>query len=86
MVWPNQTMECTRARGFRKGTRLARGSAPIAWWVPARAVLALLLQVAVEESACIPTWVVLTCGCGDEAAVDVCVQGRTGAALTGTPM
>ena len=24
-----------------------------------------------------PIWVVLTCGCGDEAEVDVCVQGRT---------
>ena len=33
----------TRARGLGKGTRPARGSAPIAWWVPSRAVLALLL-------------------------------------------
>ena len=48
-------MESTRARGFGKSTRLARGSAPIAWWVPARAVLALLLQEAVEETTCVPT-------------------------------
>ena len=30
-----------KARGFGKGPRPARGSAPMAWWVPARAVLAL---------------------------------------------
>ena len=53
--------------------------------VPARAVLALLLWVADERAACVPTWVVLTCGCRDEAEVDVCVKGRTGAALTGIP-
>ena len=28
---------------------------------------------------------VLTCGCGDEAEVDACVQGRTCDALTGIP-
>ena len=79
-------MESTRARGFGKCTRLARVSAPFAWWVPGLGtVLALLLQVAVEEQACVPTWVVLTCGCGDEAEVDVCVQDRTGAVLTGIP-
>ena len=30
-------------RHLEKGPRPARGSAPMAWWVPARAVLALLL-------------------------------------------
>ena len=40
-------------------TRLARGSAPMAGWVPARAVLALLLQVAAERTGCVPTRVVM---------------------------
>ena len=41
----------------------------MAEWVPDRAVLALLLWSAVEQVVCVPTWVVLTCGCrvGGEA-------------------
>ena len=58
LVWPSLTMDSTKTRGSGKGTRLARGSAPIAWCFPARAVLALLLQEAVEETACVPIWVV----------------------------
>ena len=59
--------------------------------------LALLLWVADERAARVPTWVVLTCGCKDGAEVDVsdapdevkarasCERGRTGAAFTGMP-
>ena len=82
---PNLAMGRTTGRGFEKGPRPARGSASVAWWVPARTVLALLLKVVDEESACVPTSVVLTRGCRDEAEVDVCVQGPTGAALAGIP-
>ena len=85
LTWPNLTMERTRAQGFGKGPRPARGSAPVAGWVPAWAVHALLLWVADERAACVPTWVVLTCGCRDGTEVDVCKRGRTGAALTRIP-
>ena len=66
----------------------------MAWWVPAGAVLALLLWVAHERAACVPTWVVLTCGCKGGAEVDVndapdevktranCERGCTGVAST----
>ena len=57
----------------------------MAWWVTARAALALLLQVADERPACVPTWVVLTCGCKDGAEVNVCKRGLTVAALTRIP-
>ena len=57
----------------------------MAWWVPAGAVLALLLWVADERTGCVPTWVVLTRGCRDGTDVDVCERGRTGAAFTGIP-
>ena len=43
----------------------------MAGWVPARAVLALLLWVADGRAVCVLTWVVLTCGCRDGAEVDV---------------
>ena len=43
----------------------------MAEWVPVRAVLALLLQVADERTGCVPTWVVLTCGCREGVEVDV---------------
>ena len=87
----------TTGRGFGKGPRPTRGSVRMAGWVPARAVLALLLSVADERAVCVPTWVVLTCRCKDGAEVDVndapdevkarasCERGRTGAALTGIP-
>ena len=55
----------------------------MAWWVPAGAVLGLLLKVADKRSACVPTWVVLTCCCRDGTEVGVCERGRTGAAFTG---
>ena len=44
LAWPNLTMERTRARGF-KGPLPVRGSAPMAWWVPARAALCTSLVV-----------------------------------------
>ena len=75
-------MESVRARSFGK-VHVPHVGLHI--WFPAGAVLALLLWVADEESACVPTWVVLTCDCEDEAEVGVCVQGRTGAALAGIP-
>ena len=49
----------------------------MALWVPARAVLALLLLGADERTGCVPTWVVLTCGCRGVTEVDVCKRGRT---------
>ena len=64
----------------------------MAGWVPARAVLALLLWAADERVICVPTWVVLTCGCrvggevggvgvsGEVKEVPLCERGRTGAA------
>ena len=97
MACPELTIGRTAGRGFGKGARPARGSAPMAWWVRAGAVLALLLCVADGRASCVPTWVVLTCGCKDGAEVDVsdspdevkarssCERGRTGAAFTGVP-
>ena len=75
----------TRARGLGKGPVPARGTAPTGVWVPARAVLALLLYVVTERTGCVPTWVVLTCGCGGVTEIDAHRRGRTGAALTGMP-
>ena len=60
----------TTSRGFGNGPRPARGSAPIAWWGPARAARALLLWVADERAVCVPTSVVLTCGCTVGIEVD----------------
>ena len=92
---PKLTLGRTKGRGFGKGPRSARGSAPIAEWVSAWAVPALLLWAAKERAECAPTWVVLTYGCKEGVEVDVndvpdevrarasCERGRTGAALTG---
>ena len=69
----------------------------MAEWVPARAVLALLLWAGEERAECVPIWVVLICDCKDGVEVDLndapgevkakasCERGRTGAALTGIP-
>ena len=70
---------------FGKRTTSRTRSAPTALWVPARAVLALLLYVVAEGTECVPTWVVLTCGCGSVTEIDAHRRGRTGAALTGIP-
>ena len=53
-----------------KEPRPARGSAPMAEWVLAGAVPALLQWASEERAECVPTWVVLTCGCkeGDDIA------------------
>ena len=60
---PKRTMGIMVGRGSRHGPRPARASALKAVWVPAMAVLALLLCAAVERVRCGPTWVVLTWGC-----------------------
>ena len=57
------TMGRTNARGLGKGSVPVRGSEPTGLWVPARAVLALLLALVAERTGCVPTWVVLTGGC-----------------------
>ena len=57
------TIGRTNARGLGKGPVPGRGSEPTGLWVPARAVLALLLALVVERTGCVPTWVVLTGGC-----------------------
>ena len=79
------TIGTTRARGLGKGPVPARGSAPTGLWLPARAVLALLLYVVAGRMGCVPTWVVLTCGCRGVTEIDVHRRGLTGAALTGMP-
>ena len=75
--------------GLWEWPRPARGSAPMAEWVPASSGPALLVWVADERAVCVPTWVVLTCGCKGGAEVDVndapdeikarasCERGRT---------
>ena len=40
---------------FKKEPVPVRGSAPTRLWVPARAVLALLLPVVAEHTGCVPT-------------------------------
>ena len=46
-------MGSTTGLGFGSGPRPARGSAPKAEWVSARAVLALLLRATVERVVCV---------------------------------
>ena len=53
---PNLTMGRTNARGLGEGPVPARGLELTGLCVPARAVLALLLQVGAERTGCVPTW------------------------------
>ena len=57
------TMGRTTARGLGKRPVSVRRLEPIGLWVPARAVLALLLALVAVRTVCVPTRVVLKGDC-----------------------